>query len=134
MSTNTDHPAIKAFAQLRKQTDNAADLHFALMQQAWFDVRGAPEQGPSDYAMALLRAMAFAFLLSQGYSEREVREQLIEAMTLFEKQYRAVAESIVKDGDDHPMVRTRHYGSERSLRRTRPAGNVVQLFPKKTVT
>lgn len=135
MNTNTDHPAIKAYAELRLQDDNAPRLDFALMQQMWLHVRSTPEQQPNDYAMSLLRTMSFAFLLSQGFSEPEVHNQLIEAMTLFEKQYRAVVESIVEDGDDRPMVRTRPPGSEpRRMRRTRPAGNVVQLFPKKTVT
>lgn len=131
MSTNADHPAIEAYAELRLQDDNAPRLDFALMQQMWLHVRSTPAQQPCDYAMALLRAMSFAFLLSQGFSEREARNQLIEAMTLFEKQYRDVVESIVKDGDDRPMVRTRPPGSERSLRRTRPATNIVQLFPKR---
>lgn len=117
MNTNTDHPAIRAYAELRLQDDNSPRLDFALMQQMWLHVRGTPEQQPSDYAMSLLRTMSFAFLLSQGFSEPEVHNQLIEAMTLFEKQYRALAESIVED-DDRPM------------RRTRPAGNVVQLFPE----
>ncbi len=110
MNASTDHPAIKAFAQLRKQEPNVALLHFALLQQAWLEMRGAPEQRPSEYALVLLRAMTYAFLLSQGFSEHEARDQLIEMMEGFELQYRALAEWIV-EGDERPMVRTRGPGS-----------------------
>ena len=115
MNASTDHPAIKAFAQLRKQEPNVTLLHFALLQQAWLEMRGVPEQRPSEYAMTLLRAMAYAFLLSQGYSEREVRDELITAMETFEQQYRALAESIVE-------------GGEPRMRRTRWSGKVIPLF------
>jgi hypothetical protein len=115
---NKQHPAIAAYEALRKQEPNVALLHFALIQQAWLEMRGVPEQRPSEYAMVLLRAMAYAFLLSQGFSEREVRDQLIEGMETFEKQFRALAESSIVKGGEPPM------------RRTRPAGNVVRLFPQ----
>ena len=74
------HPAISAYRSLRKQESNTTLLHFALLQQAWLETRGVPEQRPSEYSMVLLRAMTYAFLLSQGFSEHEVRDQLIETM------------------------------------------------------
>ncbi len=114
---NKQHPAIDAYRALRKQEPNIAFLHFALMQQSWLEVRSVPEQRPSDYAMALLRAMAYAFLLSQGFSEHEVRDQLVEVMESFEREYGALAEFVAED-DDRPMVRTR-----------RPGSNVI-LFPQ----
>lgn len=104
------HPAISAYRSLRKQEPNAALLHLALLQQVWFEIRGAPVQRPSDYAMTILRSMSFAFLLSQGFSEHEARDQLIEAMESFERQYGAVAESVAEN-DDRPMRRTRHHGN-----------------------
>lgn len=111
------HPAIAAYQALRKQEPNVALLHFALIQQAWFEMRGVPEQRPSEYAMTLLRAMAYSFLLLQGYSEREVRDELITAMETFERQYHALAESIVE-------------GGEGRMRRTRWSGKVIPLFPQ----
>ena len=104
------HPAISAYRSLRKQESNATLLHFALLQQAWLEIRGVPEQRPSEYAMVLLRAMAYAFLLSQGFSEREIHDQLVAAMESFEKEYGTLVESVAED-DDRPMVRTRRLGS-----------------------
>ena len=109
------HPSIKTYRELLKQEPNAAYLDFSLIQQMWLRVRGTPEQRASDYAMVLLRAMAFSFLLSQGYSELEIREQQIEVMEQFEREYRVLSESIVK-------------GGEARMRRTRRSGNVVPLF------
>ena len=110
MDTSTEHPSIKTYRELLKQEPNTAFLDFSLIQQMWLRARGTPEQRPSDYAMVLLRAMAFAFMLSQGYSEHEIREQLIEVMEQFEREYGALAESVAED-DDRPMVRTRRRGS-----------------------
>ncbi len=107
---NKQHPAIDAYRALRKQEPNVALLHFALLQQAWLEMRGVPEQRPSEYAMTILRSMSFAFLLSQGFSEHEVRDQLVEVMESFEREYGALAESVAED-DDRPMVRTRQPGS-----------------------
>lgn len=107
---NKQHPAIDAYRSLRKQEPNTALLHFALFQQAWLEARGVPEQRPSEYAMVLLRAMAYAFLLSQGFSEHEVRDQLIKIMESFEKEFGTLVQSIAED-DDRPMVRTRRRGS-----------------------
>jgi hypothetical protein len=118
-NASPDHPAIEAYARLRKQTDNAPRLDFALMQQMWLHVRSTAAQQPGDYAMTLLRAMCFAFLLSQGFSEQEARNDLIETMTSFEKEYLALASAIVEEG-------------EPPMRRTRPAGNnIVPLFPQR---
>ena len=107
---NKQHPAIDAYRTLRKQEPNVALLHFALLQQAWLEMRGVPELRPSEYAMTILRSMSFAFLLSQGFSEHEVRDQLVEVMESFEREYGALAESVAED-DDRPMVRTRRRGS-----------------------
>ena len=85
-------------------------MDFSLIQQMWLRVRGTPEQHPSEYAMTILRSMSFAFLLSQGFSEREVRDQVIETMESFEKEYGTLVESVAED-DDRPMVRTRQPGS-----------------------
>lgn len=120
---NKQHPAITAYEALRKQEPNTELLHFALIQQIWFEARGIPEQRPSDHAMALLRVMAFTFLLSQGYAPREVRDQLIEVMEGFEREYSALAKSVAED-DARPMVRTRQPGSD-----VIPGSNVI-LFPQ----
>ena len=108
------HRAIAAaYARLRKEADeNPALLHFALAQHVWFDVRGAPSQRPSDYSLVWLRAMSAAFVIAH---ERD--DPITEVMEQFEREYRALAESIVED-DDRPMIRTR-----------RPGSNVI-LFPQ----
>lgn len=106
---NKQHPAITAYERLCKQEPNRYFLDFALLQQAWLRERGASEQCPSDYALALLRAMSYGFLLSQGFAEHEVREQLVDAMTSFEKGHARLANSI-SARDDRPMKRTRWLG------------------------
>ena len=60
--------------------------------------------------MTILRSMSFAFLLSQGFAEREVQDQLIETMESFEREYGTLVESVAED-DARPMVRTRRPGS-----------------------
>ena len=112
------HPAVTAYASLCRQEPNRPLLDFALIQQAWLRERGSPYHRPSDYAMVLLRAMTYSFLLSQGFSEHEVRDQLVEAMEQFERQYGVLTESTVKDGEPKKMRRTRWAG----------AGNVIPLF------
>ena len=103
---NKQHPAIAAYARLRKQTDdNPPLLHFSLAQQVWLEVRGSPRHTPSDYSLVWLRAMSAAFVIAYGRDD-----PLPEIMGSFERQYRALAESIVED-DDRPMRRTRHHGN-----------------------
>ena len=110
---NKQHPAIVAYQKLRKQEPNEAFLDFSLIQQMWLRVRGIPERQPSDHAMVLLRVMAFTFLLSQGFSEHEVRDQLVETMEGFERGYvRLILPS------DEPT----------KMRRTRWPGKVIPLF------
>ena len=107
------HPAIVAYQKLRKQEPNEAFLDFSLIQQMWLRVREIPERQPSDHAMVLLRVMAFTFLLSQGFSEHEVRDQLVETMEGFERGY---AQFILPS--DEPT----------KMRRTRWPGKVIPLF------
>ena len=105
---NKQHPAISAYRSLRKQADdNPPLLHFSLAQQVWLEVRGSPRRTPSDYSLVWLRVMSAAFVIAYGRDD-----PLPEIMESFERQYRALAESIVEaENDDHPMRRTRHHGN-----------------------
>jgi hypothetical protein len=136
LGMSTQHPAIEAFNSLRKQTDDVPRLHFALLQQLWFDARGDARQRPSDYSLMVLRAMTAAFLASEGRSEFEVRATLINVMEAFEREYVRLITAVdevqgpdaMRDAESPSKSRYR----QAPMRRTKwpGTGNVVS-FPKK---